>query len=152
MTIKPKQLPKKPSQEGELLSSLPDNGHLINQSIVQILVERNKPNEVQELMRAELDYNRERLEILREHTKNHPDAIEDRKAKRFRRIQYLFLMAFLPVLLTVIYFMPTAIAIALCSLAMMIVAGIVLNGRDRDNDSEVLLKLFEKLARRNGDE
>jgi len=145
MSQAPKPPRKRPIPEAELVDS--ENGHLINQSIVQILVERNDAAEIEKLMRAELDFNRERLSILREHTELHPDAIEDRKSKRFRRTQYLFLMALLPALLTVIYFVPTAIAIALCSMAMMIIVGVVLNGRDRDNDSEILVKLIEKLIR-----
>jgi hypothetical protein len=58
------------------------------------------------------------------------------------------LMAFLPVLVSAIYYMPTAIALALCTMAMMITAGIILNGRDRDGDSESLIKLIEKLLAR----
>lgn len=147
MRQKPQAIRKKTAQEGELLENSPDNGHLINQSIVQILIERNNPDEVEKLMRAELDYNRERLSILREHTELHPDAIEVRKSKKFRRTQYLFLMCLLPILLVVIYFTPTAIAIALCSMAMMIIVGVVLSGRDRDNDSEMMVRLIEKLIR-----
>jgi hypothetical protein len=139
-----RQLPK----EGVVLPASSENGHLINQTIVQILVEKDTPEEVKELIKAELDYNRERLSILREHAEKHPDAIEERQGKRFRRTQYLFLMAFLPVLISAIYFMPTATALALCTLAMMITAGIVLNGRDRDGDSESLIKLIEKLLAR----
>lgn len=147
MRQKHQAIRKNAEQEGELLENLPENGHLINQNIVQILIERNNPDEVEKLMRAELDYNRERLSILREHTELHPDAIEARKSKKFRRTQYLFLMCLLPILLVVIYFTPTAIAIALCSMAMMIIVGAVLNGRDRDNDSEMMVKLIEKLIR-----
>ena len=132
--------------EAELQNSS-DSGHLINQNIVQILVERNNPDEVEKLMRAELDYNRERLSILREHESLNPEAIEDRKGKKFRRIQYLFLMGLLPILLVIIYLTPTVIAISLCAMAMMIIVGIVLNGRDRDNDSEILVQLIEKLLR-----
>ena len=99
-------------------------------------------------MRAELDYNRERLSILREHTELHPDAIEDRKNKRFRRTQYLFLMLFDAALVGIIPFVEVAAAISLCSLSLIITAGVVINGRDRDNDSELLVKLIDKLIRR----
>lgn len=143
-----KQIKKQLPKEGELVDSPQDNGHLINQVIVQILIEKDHPEKVMELMNAELAYNKERLQIVREHAEKHPDAIEERSAKKFRRIQYGFLMVFLPALLVVIYFMPTAIAIALCAIAMIIVAGIVLNGRDRDNDSDVLLKIIEKTIKR----
>lgn len=99
-------------------------------------------------MRAELDYHRERLSILREHTELHPDAIENRRSKKFRRTQYLFLMLFDVALIVLLPFVQTAVAISLCSLALIITAGVVINGRDRDNDSEVLGKLIDKLIRR----
>ena len=99
-------------------------------------------------MKAELDYNRERLSILREHTELHPDAIEDRKNKSFRRTQYLFLMLFDLAIIASLPFTQIAVAISLCSLALIITSGIVINGRDRDNDSEILGKLVDKLIRR----
>lgn len=143
-----KQIKRPTAKEGELIINSQDNGHLINQYIVQLLVEKDSPEEIKELMRAELDYNKERLGIMREHAEKHPDAIEDRKAKGFRRTQYAFLMVIVPVLLIVIFFLPTAIALALCTIVMIIIAGIVLNGRDRDSDSEALIKLLDKLTRR----
>jgi hypothetical protein len=148
MSQKPLQVRKQQPKEGELLEKSTDNGHLINQSIVQILVERNNPDEVEKLMRAELDYNRERLSILREHTELHPDAIEDRNNKRFRRTQYLFLMLFDLVIVGVLPFVQTAVAVSLCSLALIITSGVVINGRDRDNDSELLSRIVDKLIRR----
>jgi len=141
------KIPKKVVKEGDLIVNSSENGHLINQTIVQLLVERDSPEEVKELMRAELDYNKERLSILREHAEKHPDAIEERKTKAFRRTQYAFLMAIIPLLLTVIFFLPTAIALALSTIVMIIIAGIVVNGRERDNDSETLLKLLDKLIK-----
>ena len=148
MSQAPKLPRRKQIPEVELLPSSSENGHLINQSIVQILIERNKPDEVEKLMKAELDYNRERLSILREHTELHPDAIEDRKNKRFRRTQYLFLMLFDLAIIASLPFTQIAVAISLCSLALIITSGIVINGRDRDNDSEILGKLVDKLIRR----
>jgi len=143
-----RQIKKQPPKEGELVDSSQENGHLINPVIVQILIEKDHPEKIKELMTAELAYNKERLEILREHAEKHPDAIEERAAKKFRRTQYAFLMFLLPVLLAAIYFLPTAIALSLCAVLMIIVAGIVLNGRDRDNDSDVLLRIIEKSIKR----
>jgi hypothetical protein len=40
---------------------------------------------------------------------------------------------------------PLAVAMTLSSSSMIIIAGIALNGRDRDNDSEILLKIIEKI-------
>lgn len=125
-----------------------DASHLINQAIVQILVERNNPEEIKDLMRAELDYNKERLSIIREHAEKHPDAIEERKTKRFRRTQYLFLMVFLSVLLPSIALANTTAAIPLSAIAMIVVSGVVLNGRDRDSDSETIVKIIEKISKR----
>lgn len=143
-----KQIKKTNIKEVEILPNEQDNSHLINQTIVQILIEKDNSDEIKELIRAELDYNRKRLDIVREHTELHPDAIEERKSIRFRRFQYVFLMLFLVTLLPTIFFMPTAIALALSTIAMIITAGIVLNGRDRDDDSKALLSLLSKLTKR----
>jgi hypothetical protein len=89
-----KQIKKIPPKQHDLPMASPDNGHLINPTIVQILIEGNKPEEVMELMRAELDYNRERLEIVRDHAEKHPDYKDDRRNKQFRRAQYTFLMLY----------------------------------------------------------
>lgn len=142
-----RQVKKLQVKNGELLTSNPENGNLINQTIVQILVERDNPDEIKDLMRAELDFNRERLSIIREHAEKHPDAIEDRKVKKFRRVQYNFLMIFALGLLGAMFFVPTAIALILGAIEGLILAGIVVNGRDRDNDSEVLAKVIEKFGR-----
>ncbi|MGZ8212931.1 MAG: hypothetical protein ACXWTP_00315 [Methylosarcina sp.] len=142
-----KQIKREEIREVELLPSSPDNGHLINQTIVQILIEKDNPEEIKELMRAELDYNRERLSIIREHAEKHPDSIEDRKSRCFRRMQYGFLMCFMPISLAAIYFMPTAIALALSSIQMIIIAGLIINGRERDGDSETIIKMLEKTIR-----
>ncbi|KAF3978557.1 MAG: hypothetical protein HFP77_01250 [Methylococcales symbiont of Iophon sp. n. MRB-2018] len=143
-----KQLRKTDPKEGEILPNEQDNGYLINQTIVQILIEKDGSGEIKELMRAELDYNREKLEIIREHTKLHPDAIEERKSICFRRYQYVFLMLFLIILLPTIFFMPTAIALALSTIVIIITSGVVLNGRERDDDSKALLSLLSKLTKR----
>ena len=134
--------------EVELMPQNSDTGHLINQTIVQILVEKDNPDEIKDLMRAELDYNRERLEILREHTQLHPDAIEDRKTKSFRRTQYAFLMFFLLCLIGAIFFTPVTTSLPLSAIAMIVTSGVVLNGRDRDNDSEALISILNKLIKR----
>ena len=143
------QVKKSPQvSEGELVNCNSDNGHLINQVIVQILIEQNHPEKIKELMASELKYNKERLEILREHAEKHPDKIEERVGKKFRRSQYLYLMAILIPLNIMIYYTPVAIALSLCVIDMIIICGLVFNGRDRDNDADMLLKVIEGIMKR----
>lgn len=138
-----------PAKEGELLGS--ETGNLLNQATVKILIEQNKPDEIKEIMQAELDFNRQRFAIIREHEENHPDAIEARKDKKFRLFQYLYLMFMIPVLLIIIVFtqVQVAIAIALVGIITIICAGIVINGRDRDNDAGILAELVKKFVGKN---
>ena len=144
----PRRLPPaKPAKEGELMSNSPDNGHLINQYIVQMLVEKDSPEEIKDLMKAELDFNRERLAIVREHAALHPEAIEDRATKGFRRVQYSFLMGLTLVLLPLIFFSPISTALTLCAILTIVVSAIAVNGRDRDNDSDTLISLLDKIIR-----
>lgn len=145
MSESPRQLKRPTAREGELLANAHDNGHLINQYIVQLLVEKDSPEEIKELMRAELDYNKERLGIIREHAEKHPDAIEERKKHRFRRLQYGYLMLALPMLVYASHHAPVLTGAMLTSAMIFVIVSIALNGRDRDNDSELLAKILEKL-------
>jgi hypothetical protein len=109
------------------------------------LIERNKPDEIKELMRAELDFNREKLEIIREHELKNPDSIECRKDKIFRRYQYLFLMISVPGLFFASTIVPVAIGATRSLAAIFVLISIALNGRDRDNDADMLVKILKKI-------
>jgi hypothetical protein len=99
-------------------------------------------------MKAELDYNRERLKILREHAIDDPDAIEGRRARRFRRTQYKCLILLLFIIVAMAPFVNLGSAALYGTLSMLIVAGLIFNGRDRDMDTESLLELLRELVGR----
>lgn len=107
---------------------------------------------VEKLLQAELAYNERRLETIREHAEKHPDLLEERRTKRFRRGLYVFL-AFLALgLLGSMPFIniPVASVFGVCGL--MIVAGTLINARDRDSDvKSIVLTVKRVLEKRVSD-
>jgi hypothetical protein len=83
---------------------------LINARIIQILVEKEDSEHVEKLLNAELDYNKRRFEIMREHAEHHPDAKAERQTRAFRRTQYSFLLIVLLLLLVSLPFVSLAVA------------------------------------------
>lgn len=93
---------QKPAPRESLPARIPDEDSvespkgLITSQVIQISIEKEHGlEEVQKLFNAELDYNRRRLEILREHAENDPDAVEERRTKRFRRGVFMVTLHFL---------------------------------------------------------
>lgn len=120
---------------------------IINARIVEILVKKDTDptDELKRLLDAEIDYNRQRFEIIRNHSKNDPDAIEDRSTKRFRRTQYLILLGVLPLILLAIPFVSIAAAVIFGTLSTIIVSGVLLNGRDREVDMSALVDVLKAI-------
>ncbi len=104
----------------------PGNEPLINAQIVQILIQNNHPDQVKALMEADLDYNSRRLEIVRKHAEEHPDAKENRRVVTFRRIQYITLLCLLPPLLIAAPFVSFAVAATFGMIAILIISGVLL--------------------------
>jgi hypothetical protein len=121
---------------------------LINARIVQILLERNDPEEVERLMKAELDYNEKRLQILRENAEKHPDAIEERETRRFRRWQYKALISLLFLLVGAAPFVPLAVSATFGILCILIVSGVLVNAREREIDLAGLVKIINVIIGR----
>ena len=98
-------------------------------------------------MQSQLNYNRQKLERIRDHSEKHPDAVEKRKKTEFRRIQYgcllfaFFCMAF------ALFFVEFNKALIFAPIMTMIVAGVLFNGRERDADLSVLSKIMEHIIR-----
>lgn len=111
---------------------LPISGRLINARIIQVLVEKDTPEEVERLMKLELDHNEKRLAILRNHEDKDPDSIEERHNSRFRRFQYKCLLLLLPFVLVGAVFAPVIVATGFLFLCILIVCGVLLNGRERE--------------------
>jgi hypothetical protein len=123
---------------------VPSGGNipLINAEIVQILIQNNNPDEIERLMNADLDYNKRRLEIVREHASEHPDAIENRITRRSRRTQYTILLVLGCFLLVVMPIVPLAVAAIFGTIVTLIVCGILVNARERELDLHGFIKLI----------
>lgn len=130
----------------ELVLPIPGQGKLITAQIVQILLEKNNPDEVERLMKAELEYNEKRFAILREHSLKDPDSIEERQTSKFRRSQYTALLILLPPLLIALPFVPLVIGAAFSIICILIVCGVLLNGRERELDLSGFVKLFTAIV------
>ena len=142
---------KHPHEETEPTSTavlqVPENS-LINAQIIQILIETGASAEVEKLMRLDLEYNKQRLEIIREHSSRHPDEIESRRAKTFRRTQYQALMLALFFLLVAMLFVALPLAAIFASICVLIIAALSLNGREREVDLSGFVKLLSTIVRR----
>lgn len=123
---------------------------IITTRIVEILVEKeeNPYEDIKKLMDAELSYNKQKLAILREHAANHPDAAEERNNVRFRRLQYRFLMLLSVVLVLGVALAPLHASITLGILAIIIISGILINGREREPDAGIIIKLVQEVLKR----
>lgn len=129
---------------------LPVPGRLINARIIQVLVEKDTPEEVERLMKLDLDYNERRLAIIRNHDDKDPDSIEERHNSRFRRFQYECLLLLLPFLLVGAMFASVLIVTGFLSLCILIVCGVLLNGRERELDLTGFVRLLTAILRREG--
>ncbi len=127
----------------EIILSPTTSVSLINAEIVQILIKHeNSAEEIRRLMDADLTYNKQRLEIIREHAAQHPDAIDGRKAKQSRRNQYSVLLGLACILLFTMPFVSLAVAAINGTIGTLIVCGILVNARERELDLQGFLKLI----------
>ena len=124
-------------------------GRVITEKVLAMLVQREDDpvQETQNLLAAELHYNRERLEIIRVHNEKDPNEIENRETKRFRRKQYQLLSAILIPLLAALPFINIGPATIYGAIALMIVAGVLLNGRDRTMDLESMTQILQTILK-----
>ncbi len=129
-----------------------ENETRFSQQTIQVLVEKHNPEDIKDLMKMENEVFRKRLEIIREHAEQHPDAKEERRTKRetirFRRFQYLCLSGILIVLLASIPIVSIEIAAIFGIVIFMIVGGILLNARDRDFDIKSFTDMINTILRR----
>lgn len=131
------------NDEGELLSGR----RLLTPQVLQIAITQYAPEQVEKLLRTDLEYNEKRLQIIREHAEKHPDLLEDRKTKRFRRGLYVFLVILALILLRSMPFIALPIASLFGVCGLMIVAGTLINARDRDSDvKEIVLTVKRVLT------
>ena len=129
------------NDEGELLSGR----RLLTPQVLQIAIAQYAPENVGKLLNAELEYNEKRLQIIREHAEKHPDALEERKTKRFRRGLYVFLAILASGLLLSMPFVALPIASLFGVCGLMIVAATLINARDRDSDVKSIVLMVKRV-------
>lgn len=104
----PSQLPakeeRKPNDDDAIREIVENHQQLVNQQVIQIFVEHGKTDELHHFLNSVVSYNERRLEILRDHAARHPDAIESRNGKTWRRKQYVVLLLLAVVLLLCVPF------------------------------------------------
>jgi hypothetical protein len=138
--------------DAEILPVVPPPRPLINAQIIQILIEKDNPDEIERLMRLELDYNKERFQIMREHSQLHPEAIESRQTRKFRRTQYIALIGLLFLLVAAMPFVAFPVAATFALICVLIVAALCLNGREREVDLGGFVKVLTAIMRRDDHE
>jgi hypothetical protein len=134
--------------EPEIILPVSDAARLINARIIQVLVERDSPEEVERLLKLDLDYNEKRLAIIRNHEDQDPNSMEERHNSRFRRFQYKCLLLLLPFILVGAMFAPLLVSAGFLSLCILIVCGVLLNGRERELDLTGFVKLLTAIVKR----
>jgi hypothetical protein len=132
------------SQSSSDAEFLQDSGvPLIDAHTVQTLIQNeHSAEQLTRLIDADLSYNKQRLEIIREHALKHPDLIDLRKIRRYRRTQYAVLLALACALSASMPFVSLVVTAIFATITMLIVCGVLFNARDREMDSQGFLKLI----------
>ena len=142
------QLQDKSNKNTALPTPFEGDQKIISERIVHTTIQKESQAAVQELLNAELSYFGERLELIRKHAELHPDAIEDRKTKSFRRQSYGWLL-FLDLACALgIYFSSVSNAVILGIIAVTITIGVLFNARERDIDFVNVIQLIDQFRRK----
>ena len=151
---RPKNRALPPKKEGDekddevIIPEVVEQSHFVTPQTIQILIKEDKQGDIQDLINMELDYNKKRLEIIREHAVLHPDAIERRKGKDFNRTSYFILILISIGLLIAAPFVNIAVGATFGVIIILIICGVLLNAREREMDLKGMLQLFEAILRR----
>jgi uncharacterized membrane protein len=137
-------LPKKDDDnEDNIIQGEVVNPQLVNQRVIEKFAERDRDHvDFERFLRTVNNFTREQASISREHAEQHPDAIENRNNKVFRRQQYAILLLFLGVLLVTLPFAPLAAATVFGVICIIIVCGVLVNARERELDLSGFVKII----------
>lgn len=149
----PKQLPPQstPNEEDDdvIIPEIVDNApNLVTPQIVQILIQENKQGDLQALLDTELNYNKQRFEIIRHHKEHDVDAVDHRKTKQFRRQVYGCLLVVAIGLFLAMPFVNLVAAGIFGTIGMIIICGAMLNARDRELDLAGMLQMIQAILQR----
>lgn len=147
-----RQLPsaKDTSDDGDaILAEFVDNRQLVSPQTIEKFAERDRDHEDFERFLETVNNFVSRQQALnREHAEKHPDAIEIRKGQNFRRIQYVCLLALVPFILFGLLYVPLAVASIFGIILILIVSGVLVNGRDREMDLNGFIKMIHSIVGR----
>ncbi len=132
------------------IGSEKDNGDkpsttIISERVIRITVEKESAEAAEKLFESASRFQERNLEAIRNHAKEHPDAIEERKTKSFRRLQYGWLLAFLVPLGVGIYFTNVVNSVIFGLLTLIITIGVLLNARERDIDFKHIIEMLRSI-------
>jgi len=130
---------------GEIVEDVPK---LVTSQTVQILIQQDKQGDLKALLDTELEYNKRRFEIIRDHKNLDPDAIDHRKTRAFRRHVYGVLVAAAIALFMAMPFVNLVAAGIFGTIGMIIICGVMLNARDRELDLAGMLQMIQAVLRR----
>lgn len=147
----PKQLAAKndsKDDDGAILGEVV-NPNLVSAETVDKFAEPGRElAEFKDFLAAVNDFTREQALIVREHARDHPDAIDHRKTRRFRRGSYYGLLAISATLLGSMPFVNLVVAGTFGIMAMLIICAVILNARDREMDFGGLLKMIQTVLKK----
>ncbi|HMO80124.1 MAG TPA: hypothetical protein PKD24_04970 [Pyrinomonadaceae bacterium] len=143
-----KSLPpgKKESDDDVIIGEFVDR-QLVSPQTIEKFAERDRDHEdFERFLQSVNNFVARQQELNREHATLHPDAIEGRKSQNFRRIQYVALIALLPFNLVALLFVPLPVASVLGIISILIVSGVLVNGRDREMDLNGFIRMIHSIA------
>jgi hypothetical protein len=144
----PKQSGDKDKDDDMIIPEIVNPPPLVTPHIIEIYIKEDKQDDLERLLDAEVEYNRKRFAVIREHLVQHPDGIENRKTKAFRRVQYGILLGILGVLLLTMPYIPLSATAVFGVISILIVSGVLVNARERELDLKGFIKIITTIAGR----
>ncbi len=124
------------------------NPQLVNARTIEKFAEQDRNKEdFKDFLATVNNFTREQAAINREHAGQHPDAIDHRKTKAFRRYCYIALISFAGALIIAMPFVNLVVAGTFGIIVTLIVCGVMLNARDRELDLGGMLQMIQAIIR-----
>lgn len=124
--------------------------NLVTPQTIEKWAERDgESKEFVNFLTAVNEFMADQMRLNREHATLHPDAIEHRRTQYFRRLQYVVLLCLLPLMIVALAFVPLPVAAFLGIICVLIVSGVLVNGRDREMDLNGFVRMVHSIVGRN---
>lgn len=146
-----KQIPKAEQDDGQepIVGELVQT-NLVSPQTIEMWAESDRNHADFERFLATVgSFTASQMQLNREHATLHPDAVEQRKTQHFRRVQYVVLLCLLPLMIVASVFVPLPVAAFLGIICVLIVSGVLVNGRDREMDLNGFIRMVHSIVGRN---